>query len=184
MPSGKLTFLKSQKSLLTRWRSSSKQLPLLSRNYLPKAPSLEHPNHCRRRLLRERVLNEKVWTQTSNSSQPSLRFVKSSARRFTIRKILIQLSVIAKERSRSQTTPAGEVGRNINSSNNAGRGRSPNLRRTELKSRQSESSSHKNRVDQSRRDLTLPNGLQVLARRQKTPRAKVPAPQNRQTLLS
>ena len=154
--------LMSKKSLLTRWRSSSKQLPLLSRNYLLKAPSLEHPNHYRRRLLRERVLNGKVWTQTSNSSQPSLRFVKSSVRRFTIRftirKILKQLPVIAKEKSRSQTTPAGEVGRNINGSNNAGRGKSPNLRRTELRSRYSESSSHKNRVDQSRRDLTLPNG--------------------------
>ena len=86
---------------------------------------------------------------------------KSFARRFTIRKSPIQPAAIAKEGSLSQTTLAGEVGRNISHS----RDKSPNLPRIELRSskRSSESSSHKNRVDQSHRVLILANGSLVLA---------------------
>ena len=93
---------------------------------------------------RERVINGKIWTQTSsNSSQlMSLRLVKSSARRFTMHKIPIQPPVIAKAKERflSQATLAGvgDVGRNINSSNSAGREKRIHLRGIELKSRHSE----------------------------------------------
>lgn len=109
----KTHLLKVKKSLLSRWISLSNWLPLLLRNYLLTAPSLKLPNHCKKKLLRVRE-NGRIWTQTSNLSQHSLRFVKSSARRFTMSTIPIQPLVITKERFLT-----GEVSQNINNSNSA-----------------------------------------------------------------
>ena len=82
-----------------------------------------------------------------------------------------------KERSLSQTIL--EVG---NESKSRVDRIGPNRPRVDRKDKTSVDNNGVDPSHQSRHDLTQPNGLKVLDRRQKTSKAKVPAPQNRLSL--
>jgi len=104
--------------------------------------------------------------------------------------------IICQEIHRTQEQPAGGVRqRKVSFSDNPGRQSRSNhqkqkshqqnrskLRRVDRKDKTRVYNSGVNPSHQSRHHLTWPNGLKVLNHRQKSSRAKVPAPQNRLSL--
>ena len=165
---GKVILRSLKRSQLTKRKTLAIQPLLLWPSYLQTAPSREYKKHYKRKYLKERA-NEMIWIQKNSSSQMNRRSKRSYAKNFTMHRSQSQPPVLVKERSLSQTTLADEVGRNVSNSNSADRRTGQNRRRIVAVNRNSGG-------DPSHRVPTRPNGSRALVRRQKTQRAKIPAP--------